>query len=410
MIRNKQLTAKEKELLPQIANVTHALTTGGFDVEGNYMTIQDALNVPNAGLIFSRAVTEVIQSSIQPRLIGTSLIRVLRNYTNDSQIIIRTLGAIGSIDFEVPEEGEYPEVTAGRGQNSYIRSDFKKYGVKIKVSEESIKQSQWDIVQMYIQEAVNALARHKDRLIFDMLESQGRLIFDNANPTSAEIGRTGGRNITGAGNGSMTYEDLIDMYSSMVTRGFRPNVILVHPMHWAMFAKDPIIREAGVMQGDISQWLNSQVNPYNAYDRIGPWNDTREMANGSRQNLSAGEQDLLTTSRGPTMAGLRGTPLAGITVLTSENVPYDPVTKTASVLMIDTENSGALIIAEDLMIDEWDEKTNDIKVIKLREKYTLASLAGGEGIAIARNVSLEPNEMFVNPQVHVDNVQPIVRK
>jgi hypothetical protein len=156
--------------------------------------------------------------------------------------------------------------------------------------------------------------------------------------------------------------------------------------------------------------LNSQVNPYNAYDRIGPWNDTREMANGSRQNLSAGEQDLLTTSRGPTMAGLRGTPLAGITVLTSENVPYDPVTKTASVLMIDTENSGALIIAEDLMIDEWDEKTNDIKVIKLREKYTLASLAGGEGIAIARNVSLEPNEMFVNPQVHVDNVQPIVRK
>lgn len=410
MFKHKNLTQTEKDLLPQIKNITHAMRNAGYDSEGNYITISDALNVPNAGTIFKRAVTEVIQTSIQPKLIGTSLLRVIRNYTNDSQIIIRTLGSIGAMDFEIPEEGEYPEVTAGRGQHSTIRSDFRKYGVKIKVSEESIKQSQWDIVQMYIMEAINALARHKDKLIFNLIEAQGKVIFDNLNPSAAEIGRTGGRNITGAGNGSMTYEDLIDMYSYMVLRGYRPNVLLVHPMHWAMFAKDPIIREAGVMQADISQWLSSQVNPYNAYDRISPWNDTQMMADGSRRELTAEEQNILTTSRGPDLSGARGTPLAGLTIMTSENVPYDSVTKTASVLMLDTENTGVLAVAEDLMIDEWDEKSNDIKVIKLREKYALATLAGGEAIAIARNVSLEPNEMFVNPQVHVDNVQPIVRK
>ena len=34
----------------------------------------------------------------------------------------------------------------------------------------------------------------------------------------------------------------------------------------------------------------------------------------------------------------------------------------------------------------------------------------GKAIAIAKNVSFSPNEMFVNPIITMDNVAPIVRK
>lgn len=391
-----------------VKDIVSCLRHAGRDRRGEYITIQDALNVPNAGIIFKRAITEIIQNSVQPKTIGTSLVRNILQFTNDSQVVFRTLGAVGLIDFEIGEEGIYPEITAGRGQSSTIRSDVKKFGALLKISEEQIAQSQWDMVSMYINEVVFAMAQYKDKMIFDMLANRGRVVFDNLNPNSSEIGRTGGYNIAGAGNGAMTHEDLISMWASIATRGYRPNVLLVHPMHWAMFAKDPVMREMGVHMGDISQWLDSQVNPYNAYDRINAWNADRLAADGSRQELTSKEQDILTTSRGPQIPAW--SPLAGIAILTSENVPYDELAQTATVIMLDTQNSGALIVTEDLNINEYDEKANDIKVIKLREKYALATIADGAAIAIARNVALAPNELFVNPEIHLTNVQPIVRK
>ena len=78
--------------------------------------------------------------------------------------------------------------------------------------------------------------------------------------------------------------------------------------------------------------------------------------------------------------------------------------------MLDPDNSGILAIAEPLNLFEWDEQRNDIKVIKFREKWALDVIDSGAAIAIAKNVSFSPNEVFVNPQVTIDNIAPIVRK
>ena len=101
-----------------------------------------------------------------------------------------------------------------------------------------------------------------------MIFGRGLVVFDNLNPNAAVVGRTGGRDITGAGNGSMTNEDLIDMYAAIVANGYTPKVIVCHPLHWAMFAKDPILRESGIMKGDISQWLNSTLNTFSPYSKL----------------------------------------------------------------------------------------------------------------------------------------------
>ena len=78
--------------------------------------------------------------------------------------------------------------------------------------------------------------------------------------------------------------------------------------------------------------------------------------------------------------------------------------------MLDPDNSGVLAISEYLTLDEWEEKRNDLRVIKFREKWALDVVDNGKAIAIAKNVSFSPNEMFVNPIITMDNVAPIVRK
>ena len=89
-------------------------------------------------------------------------------------------------------------------------SEVGKSGLALKVTEEMIRYSQWDVLSMHIRQAGRALARHKEKKIFNMLNNTGVVVFDNASPTTAEIGRTTGRNLSGAGNGSMTVEDLYE--------------------------------------------------------------------------------------------------------------------------------------------------------------------------------------------------------
>ena len=103
-------------------------------------------------------------------------------------------------------------------------------------------------------------------------------------------------------------------------------------------------------------------------------------------------------------------PLSSLTVVTSPLVPFNRVARTGDVLMLDPDNSGILAISEPLNLFEWDEQRNDIKVIKFREKWALDVIDSGKAIAIAKNISFSPNEIFVNPQITIDNVAPIVRK
>ena len=97
------------------------------------------------------------------------------------------------------------------------------------------------------------MARDKEKNIFNMINNAGVVVFDNANPTQSQLGRTTGRDLTGAGNGSFTADDMYDMYASMLERGFTPNVILCHPLAWATFTKDPVMREYALQGGGFEQ-------------------------------------------------------------------------------------------------------------------------------------------------------------
>lgn len=403
--QNVQDTEKEKLAARQLMvdNVVSAFRTGGLDSTGKQYTITDALAVPDSTMIIKEAITTLIQDSVEPNLIGHLLVDHMYMPDAFDSLKIHTIGALGEVDFFVPEAGEYPEISYAAGQGSVLHANIGKFGAKIKFTEEMIKRSQWNVMGMWVEKVVKAMARFKEDLIFKMILEQGTVVFDNVDTQSATIGRTLGRNIKGVGNGSMTASDLIDMYSHLLEQGYTGNVLLVHPLHWAMFAKDPIIREAGVARGDITQWLQSQVSPANPYKYLA--GQTLPRPYRRTINEAEAEQVLQTT---PNVAQF--SPLSGLTVIPSPRVPYDKATKTASVIMLDSNNTGALITAETLQLDEWDEKTNDVSVVRVKERYGMVAYDDGKAIAIARNISLEPNEFFYNPQHMLTNVPDIVRK
>ena len=391
-----KVTDEQKPVLNDIKS----LLLHGVDTQGNFMKVSDALNLPNSGAVFRRAIEEIVLTPLQPNLIGSQLVRTTFVDSVGRSIAVRTLGAVDMFDFLVAEEGEYQEISASTGNSAMIELKFAKYGCKFKISDELLEYSTWDLISYQIQQVVYAMARYRDKKIFEMLAGRGMPIFDNVNPNAAVVGRTGGRDITGAGNGSMTHEDLFDMYAAIVANGYTPKIVLCHPLHWAMFAKDPILRESGVMKGDISSWLQSTLNPTNPYKGL-------PDLNGLRAPLTGTEAELMDTSK-PTIPSY--SPLSGLTMLTSPLVHFDRDARTGDVIMLDPDNSGILAISEPLNMDEWEEKRNDLKVIKFREKWALEVVDAGRAIAIAKNVSFSPNEIFVNPQIVMDNVQPIKRK
>ena len=140
-----------------VLNDIKSLLLHGVDTQGNFMKVSDALNLPNSGTVFRRAIEELVLSPIQPNLIGSQLVRTTFVDSIGRSIAVRTLGAVDMFDFSVAEEGEYPEISASTGSSSMIELKFAKYGCKFKISDELLEYSTWDLISYQIQQVVYAI-------------------------------------------------------------------------------------------------------------------------------------------------------------------------------------------------------------------------------------------------------------
>ena len=103
-------------------------------------------------------------------------------------------------------------------------------------------------------------------------------------------------------------------------------------------------------------------------------------------------------------------PATGLRILPSPHVPFDAEKKTTSIIMLDSNETGAIVVAEEPNMEEWRDHARDINKIKIRERYGITLFNDGQAVAVARNVSIEPNEINLPPQAVVSNVPAITRK
>jgi hypothetical protein len=368
--------------------------------DGNRVKLQDALSVPNAPQLMPKVISNIVKEAQEPLLIGTSLLQRI-NYSYGQTITFPAVGALVAAD--IPEGGEYPERSLQTG-GATVTASIGKSGVAVKVTDEMIRYSQFDVIGMHLRAAGRALARHKEVKIFNLIRSLGTAVFDNVNPTKSSKGVTTGRDLGGAGNGSVTMDDVFDAYAQVLTNGFLPDTLLMHPLTWTMFAKDATLRAFVLQNGGGTFFATWSGNPAGR----APWDNSSQgglgvsggqsitpagAANGAQPSPLADYPQTINSA--PNLPGYMNIPFR---VIVSPFVPYDTRRKLTDIYMFDSSELGVLIVDEEVTTEEFDDPRVDIRKIKLRERYGLGILNEGKAIATIKNVHVVPNEVVLPAQ------------
>jgi hypothetical protein len=356
----------------------------GFKIEDSDLsdgiTLRDVLNKEDLSRLVPLAISEIVREAAEPHLLANELF-VNINQKEGIYIQLPAVGAMDSVE-EVAPGQEYgtEEITLGGG--STIRIDMRKYGVKLALTEEMVEQSQWDVIGEWLKAAGKAFARKKNRICFNLFEAQGLTLVDNVNPGKSVLGRPlSGKDINGTDNGTFTAEDFFDIYAAMLQEGFAPSIIVLHPLTWAIWVKDPMLRAWALQNGG-----GPLMNGYDlsGVQRKGFWGGAGMSSGGARP----GEEMPADFKAKPILPSYLNVPF---TVMVSPFVPFDPVQKLASMYFIDPENAGAIVQGENINHHQWSDPERDIHLIKLREKYALAMLNEGRGVGVVKNVPVKPN-------------------
>ena len=359
------------------------------------MEFKDIMATPNAQYWMPKVVEEIIREPVEPMLIVPSLLDRIQ-YTPAARITFPAIGAL--VAYDLAEGQAFPEQTLNVAPGT-ITINVGKTGVAFKITEEMMKYSQFDIINMHIRAARRALDRHKEQKGMNYITGMGVTLYDNINPTSSVYGTCTGRSITGAGNGSCRMEDLLKAYAHIMMQGFTPDTILMHPLTWSMWMADPLLQTIVKNTGN-GQWFQ----PHNMAKSGLPWANAGQnkmgMPSGYGQFTptgNAGSETPTTTSEidqtlnsPPVVPGYFPYPLR---VLVSPFVPFYTHNNTCDIMIFDSSNLGALVVDEDVSMDEWKDMSTDITKMKLKERYTFAIYEDGLAIGVLRNVPVVANEI-----------------
>jgi hypothetical protein len=387
----------------------------GYDPsENRLVSMQDAMDVPNAAFLIPRVLTTFVQEGIEPLLIGTSLLQRI-DYVPGMQTVFPAIDVLTAR--EVGDGMSLPifNINVGGGQTYGVT--VKRHGLQLRISDRFVEQSTYPWLQWWMKLAGQALARHKEEYIFNFITMLGTVVFDNdaeARKPNVEPrpvkGITTGRNLKGAFNGSMTMDDVYDLYAHTLTQGFIPDTLLVHPMTYLMWVKDPTMREFAIQAGG-GNFFQAFTGNAAAQAFAGQYNyGGLGQGLGQTGKYTAGA---LTGGQTSTVQGLpqnQNTAPAllnylglSFRIMVSPFVRFDPFGRTTDIMLFDRKNLGALIVDEDPHVNSWKEQQFGISNIGVEETYGFGIINEGQAITVAKNVAVRPNE-FVLPARSVINL------
>lgn len=304
------------------------------------MKVEEALSTTDASIVLPKILSAEIREAADPLLIVTNFLTPI-SLDSGRSVEFPVAGMLHCQ--EIPEGGEYPEQTMPFAQNQTVEVRVRKYGLKIKITDEMVQDSQWDIIGMHLREAGRAMARFKEREVFKTFVQMGKVVFDNTDPMARQ---TTGTDENGAANQTFDLEDLIDMIAELVAAEMTPSDVIMHPLAWTIIAKDPIMGKLGTI-GLVAPDVNSDPK----------------------------------TMKAPFQLSL----------VLSPYVPFDPVSRTTTLFVIDRSNVGVMLIKTPIQIDQFNDPHRDIRVLKVMERYGIGVLNGGLAISVAKGIRLARN-------------------
>jgi len=342
--------------------------------------LQDAIETSSASILIPKVITRIVREAAEPVLVGTSLMRRI-NFSAGETITFPAAGG-GMWAEDIPPGGEYPEQSMEFA--GYVTAKIGKSGLKVRITEEMIRYSMFDVMTMHLQAAARALARHKEQKIFNLILNEGRVAFDNAGGSSRH-GATTGRYIDANFNKTITLDDLFVMYADLLNAGFIPTVLLMNPMGWLIFARDGTMRNFGFINNG-QLWQAGQGKP-----GIGPGYNSQ---GGMNMGPSVGQDPDALNPQASLYSPVPSMFPVPMQVVVSPFCAFDATDKTTNIIMGDRNELGILVVDEDPVTESWDDPRRDIRSTKIRERYGLALDNQGEAVITAKGVRIAKNYDF----------------
>jgi len=385
-------------------NVEMAFYNNGVVSDDKTFKVKDLLVSTDFTMFIPKVISQVVKEAIEPRLVISELFQTIRLNVGRS-IEFPAVGAMTAED--IPEAAAYPEKQLDLGGGNIVAINVTKSGLLVRITEEMINDSQWDVIGMHLRAAGRALARHKEVKCATLFATMGQKIFDNVEPDKAVVGATRGVDRTGALNGGIHLDDLFDMIAYLFQGAWTPNTIIMSPFAWAMFAKDPFLREIAWMGG--RQFWGGQFS-----GKMGEtgWDNSPNF----KQKTLAPQMSTMQVSipnsvfpvplrvlispyvrfipKGATVTKMSDGSVATSTLVTDENGKAKcPLT---DIYVIDDAETGVIVQKQDVSTEDFNDPLRDIRSIKIREIYGLGTLSQGKSIAVARNIALAQTYNFTD--------------
>lgn len=338
------------------------------------LSMQDNFSTDHP-LFLPRVISNIAREAIEPNLVLTPLLGRI-NYSAGTHLVFPSWGAMHASD--IAEGAEYPERSLDLAGVS--EATIGKSGIAIKLSEEMMRYSQFDVMSMHFRAAGRALARWKEKKVADLLTADySNRIFDNASPSAAlDVRTTTGRDAAGVYNGTLTLDDLFVAYAKMVNRGFTPNTLIMHPFAWQIFAQEGIARAFGFINGmNPLMWQAAQGAPGRA--------DQWKAGGGSLSQTSYVSSPANIATSFTNVPSIFPT---NFRIIISPFMPYTAATQVTDIVLCDSNELGVMIVDEEVRTEEWKDPARDILKVKFRERYGLTMINDGKGIGLMKSIKI----------------------
>jgi hypothetical protein len=346
---NYKLTDADKALIERVQTAMK-----GDIPEGGVPNLREFLASPSAQVLIPKVILGKarLAQEMNPASLVSPFLKKIRMTNAGSMVIFPSFGPIRAYD--VSEGAEIPEDTFDNQMHeggNEIRVG--KVGVRVRVTDELVQDSQWDIISMLVESAGRALVRHKEQKIYTQFEKHGHTLFDNllGDPDA----HTHGLGDDGNANDTLAPEDLLDLIIAMHNNDMIPTDVVMHPLVWGVLLKSDVATQLA-------------VNPIGmtAMGSLGP---------------------KTVPALGP--ESIQGRIPYGLNIVLSPFAPLDRETRRYSMYAMDRNNIGVILQKQDLTTEEFDEPSRDIRNIKMIERYGIGILNEGRAIVVAKNLKLD---------------------
>lgn len=348
-------------------------------------SIRETITSTDTVSLIPKVIEGQLREAAEPEYLATRFMSTIHvdGGNNSAVYVVPVIGEM--VASEVSEDGRYPESSLDQTtlEERKLEVRVKKIGLKVRITEEAISDSSWDVLGINVRKMGQAMARYKEEWCFNEFSNHGTVVFDNNLRTQMPEAGTRGRAADGTFNDTMSVEDFLDLVLAMMANDMNPTDVIMHPLAWVVFAQNQMIGN-GMTYGAFG---GSQVHP---------WGATQGTPGFAGLAAEEGPQKFLLT---PDQVQNR-LPMP-IAVSFSPFVHFDKRDKKFDMYVLDRSNVGVIVEKEGLSTDKWTDPERDLQLLKVKERYGVGILNNGRGITVARNIAVAPTYP-VPPTVKID--------